>query len=110
RSSDLFTIDEARFTKEMEKQRQRARKARDEVNSMQVQDDLLRNLDIKSTFTGYDTLTGQTTIAKMIRNGHFIDDAHEGEEIFFILESTPFYAESGGQIRSEERRVGKECG
>jgi len=93
-----FTIDEASFTKEMEKQRQRARKARDEVNSMQVQDDLLRNLDIKSTFTGYDTLTGQTTIAKMIRNGHFIDDAHEGEEIFFILESTPFYAESGGQI------------
>ncbi len=51
-----FTIDEEGFEKEMEKQRDRARNARQKVDSMQIQDGVLASIDANSTFIGYDQL------------------------------------------------------
>lgn len=96
-----FTIDEEGFTREMDKQRARARQAREEVSSMQVQDEILSNIDIKSTFTGYDTLTGNTKIVQMIRDGQIVEHAQADEEVLLILSETPFYAESGGQVADQ---------
>src|SRR5699024_390097 len=49
-----FTIDEDGFQKEMEKQRERARDARQQVDSMQVQEDLLSEINARSKFIGYN--------------------------------------------------------
>jgi len=48
-------------------------------------------------FTGHDTLTGDSEILAIVKDGALIDEAEEGEDIQFITKSTPFYAESGGQ-------------
>ncbi|MEJ8776382.1 alanine--tRNA ligase [Pseudogracilibacillus sp. ICA-222130] len=93
-----FTIDEAGFEEEMEKQRARAREAREQTSSMQVQNDILTNIHDKSTFIGYDTFETNTTILNLITEAGFVTEATEGEEVSIILEETPFYAESGGQV------------
>jgi len=93
-----FTIDEAAFEKEMEKQRTRAREARTQVSSMDVQSNLLNDLSERSTFIGYDNLEVKTKIIKLIHQDQFVDFVSEGEEVIVILDETPFYAEGGGQI------------
>lgn len=93
-----FTIDEEGFNQEMEKQRERARNARQQVDSMHVQGSLLSEIDVESEFIGYDQLETNTTIASIIKENELVDRADEGEEISLILNETPFYAESGGQV------------
>lgn len=93
-----FTIDEEGFNIEMKKQRERARNARQQVNSMHVQDGLLTEIHVDSTFVGYDQLETKTTILTIINENELVDSANQNEEIFLILNQTPFYAESGGQV------------
>jgi alanyl-tRNA synthetase len=93
-----FTIDEAGFKEEMAKQKDRARKAREKVDSMQVQDSLLTNIDHESTFIGYDKSQIETEILHIITETGSVDQLEEGFEATVILNETPFYAESGGQI------------
>ena len=92
-----FTIDEAGFEVEMEKQRTRAREAREETGSMQVQDDLLMSITEESTFIGYDHFEKETEVLSIIGDGVLLDEA-EAQEVSIILKETPFYAESGGQV------------
>jgi len=96
--SQGFSIDEAGFNQEMEKQRERARSAQQKVDSMQVQDSVLSEIDINSRFVGYDNLETETSLAKMLNGSQIVQTANEGEEIYLFLSETPFYAESGGQI------------
>ncbi|MDC3413293.1 alanine--tRNA ligase [Terrihalobacillus insolitus] len=93
-----FTIDEQAFEIEMDKQRNRARQARQKVDSMQVQDSVLSDVNVESTFVGYTTLEQQTEIVTLVKNKGLVETAYEGEEIYILLKETPFYAESGGQI------------
>ncbi|MGE7623258.1 alanine--tRNA ligase [Viridibacillus sp. NPDC096237] len=93
-----MTIDHEGFEKEMEAQRNRARAARQDVDSMHVQSEVLANLNQESTFVGYETLTTETTVVAIVANGQEVKKASEGEEVLVILSETPFYAESGGQI------------
>ncbi|KZR58433.1 alanine--tRNA ligase [Pseudobacillus badius] len=90
-------IDHEGFEQEMENQRERARAARQDVGSMQVQGGVLGEIKVKSEFTGYDELTAEATVEVIIANGEIVDSAQEGEAVQFILSRTPFYAESGGQ-------------
>ncbi|MFB1050729.1 alanine--tRNA ligase [Paraliobacillus sp. JSM ZJ581] len=92
-----FTMDEVGFEKEMQKQKERARNARQKVDSMQVQDEVFHTLEVESEFIGYDQLTVDTTIGAIIENKTFVDQSSE-EELYIVLTETPFYAESGGQI------------
>ncbi|MCE2950817.1 MAG: alanine--tRNA ligase [Alphaproteobacteria bacterium] len=48
-------------------------------------------------FLGYTTLAAQGTLQALVRDGAFALEAVTGEEIFFVVNQTPFYAESGGQ-------------
>lgn len=96
-----FTIDEEGFEKEMDKQRERARNARQKVDSMQVQDGALSEVEIESTFVGYDVLETNTVVSEMIKDKEFASSAHVDDEVYVILAETPFYAESGGQIADE---------
>lgn len=91
-------IDHEGFEKEMEMQRDRARKARQEVDSMQVQSGVLGNITVESEFIGYDKWTTEAKIVALLKDGEVVESAEAGDEIQFILDKTPFYAESGGQI------------
>ncbi|MEZ0119697.1 UNVERIFIED_ORG: alanyl-tRNA synthetase [Heyndrickxia coagulans] len=86
------------FEKEMERQRERARNARQQAESMSVQGGVLGNITVKSEFIGYDHLEGTSHVAVLLKDGDITESAASGEEIQFILDQTPFYAESGGQI------------
>lgn len=91
-------VDRQGFEQEMENQRKRARDARQDVDSMHVQSEVLGNIHETSTFIGYDQLTAEATLSVLLHNGERVDHASEGDEVQFILDVTPFYAESGGQI------------
>lgn len=91
-------VDHEGFEVAMEEQRERARAARQDVDSMQVQNEVLANLTVASEFVGYDTLTTNTEIAAIIVNGQVSKVASEGQEALVVLAKTPFYAEMGGQI------------
>ena len=93
-----MTVDHEGFEVAMEQQRERARAARQDVDSMQVQSEVLANLTVPSEFVGYDTLEAQTTVAAIIVDGQVVKVASEGQEALVVLAQTPFYAEMGGQI------------
>jgi len=93
-----MTVDHEGFEVSMEQQRERARVARQDVDSMQVQSEVLANLKQDSNFVGYETLETETSIVAMVANGQEVQVASEGEEVLVILAETPFYAEMGGQI------------
>ena len=91
-------IDHEGFEKEMDSQRERARKARQEVGSMQVQSSVLGEITVGSEFVGYQSLAASAVVSTLLVDGEVVEKAEEGQEIQFILDKTPFYAESGGQI------------
>lgn len=92
-----MTVDHAGFETSMEQQRERARNARVDVDSMQVQNEVLSNLKQASTFI-YNAYELQGTVAAIVINGQEATTASEGQEALVILSETPFYAEMGGQI------------
>ncbi|MFJ7933574.1 alanine--tRNA ligase [Sporosarcina sp. NPDC096371] len=92
------TVDRAGFDTAMDNQRKRARAARQDVDSMHVQSGMLGEIHVQSEFVGYDTLQCQSTVVSLLLQGNVVDHVSEGDEIQFILDRTPFYAESGGQV------------
>lgn len=94
-------VDQDGFNQEMETQRKRARAARQDTDSMHVQSGVLGKIYDKSEFVGYNELTSDATIVALLQGGEQIDHASEGDEVQFILDRTPFYAESGGQVADE---------
>ncbi|ALS78941.1 alanine--tRNA ligase [Planococcus kocurii] len=93
-----MTIDHNGFEAAMQAQRDRARNARQNVNSMQTQSEVLGNIKTASEFIGYSQTVSDAKVVVIIKDGELADRAHEGEEVQVILDQTPFYAESGGQI------------
>jgi alanyl-tRNA synthetase len=91
-------VDHAGFESEMELQRERARSARQDVGSMQVQGGVLGDIVVESQFVGYDQLETSSTVVAIVKHGELVDEAFSGDEVQLILDVTPFYAESGGQI------------
>src|SRR3954447_12576933 len=96
-----MSIDHEGFEKEMEQQRERARNARLDVDSMQVQSGVLSEIKNESTFVGYDQLQIEANVIVLLKDGQLVTEASQGEEIQFMLDETPFYAESGGQIADQ---------
>lgn len=93
-----LNVDMTTFESEMQQQRDRARQARQNSQSMQVQSEVLKNISTESTFVGYETDTAQTTLTHLIYNGEEVNQVEAGETVYFILTETPFYAVSGGQV------------
>lgn len=100
-TQENLSVDMATFETEMEQQRDRARQARQNSQSMQVQSEVLKKITTESKFVGYDVMDRATTITDIIHNGELIDVAEAGETVYFILKETPFYAVSGGQVADQ---------
>ncbi|QED48735.1 alanine--tRNA ligase [Cytobacillus dafuensis] len=93
-----MNVDHDGFEAEMNLQRERARAARQDVDSMQVQGGVLGDIKVESEFIGYDKLETEAQIVAIVKDGQLIEEVSIGEEIQLMMDVTPFYAESGGQI------------
>lgn len=92
-------VDMEGFQEEMEVQRKRAQAAHNAVK-MTVGgaiEDLSSELS-QTDFLGYTSLFSESTISAIIRGGDIVSSVETGEEVEVVLDRTPFYAESGGQV------------
>jgi len=92
-----LVIDQDGFESLMEQQRQRARAS----NKFAVKGDISIDVDRPTEFTGYEHLDGQGTVVAIQANGADSDSAVTDDEVVVVLDSTPFYAEGGGQVGDE---------
>ncbi len=100
-----FTIDEEGFEREMEAHRERARAAtKFTAEGPAAGYDALA--DLETPFLGYETLTAETTVVALLRDGGQAESASEGEAVEVILRETPFYGEAGGQLGDTGEIVG----
>ncbi len=93
-----FQIDEAGFEKLLEAQRERsafAGSGEAAVGTLHLQ--LAADLG-DTDFVGYETLEARAQVVALLRDGQRVDTAEAGEEVEVILDRTPFYGESGGQV------------
>ncbi|RPD98989.1 alanine--tRNA ligase [Candidatus Pantoea deserta] len=87
-------IDEAGFEKAMEQQRQRAR----EASGFGADYSNVISIDAASAFKGYDQLDLTATVKALYVDGVAVDSVAAGQEAVVVLDETPFYGESGGQV------------
>lgn len=89
-----LTLDMAGYEAAMEAQRDRARSASSfkmaEAGGIEVAEE--------TPFTGYDKLEAQSQVTALFRDGAAVDQLSEGESGVVVLNQTPFYGESGGQV------------
>ena len=95
-----YTLDMKAYEEEMLNQKNSSKKASKFKNPVGEAIDLTRvlNLNNVTKFVGYDYLNLDTKILAIIKDDEIVSSATEKEKIGIILESSPFYAESGGQI------------
>ena len=94
-----LTVDREGFDRAMQEQRERARSARQESESMKVQGGPLSDLTVTSEFVGYDNLNvANAKVVALIVEDQLVDAASAGQTAQVVLDRTPFYAESGGQV------------
>lgn len=89
-----LTVDEAGFEQAMEEQRERARSA----SNFSAQAGAKIDYDGETKFIGYTEDDADAKVKAIFVNGESVDSASEGSEAIVILDRTPFYAESGGQV------------
>src|SRR5690606_18480507 len=89
-----LTLDEEGFEREMEAQRERARSA----SSFGLDYNSLGKVDSDTHCTGYQGTSGSGQIVALYKDGVAVDSLADGDKGVVVLDQTPFYAESGGQI------------
>ena len=94
-----MTVDEDRFKELMLAQRERARAARKNAGADAWAGDTIPLEDVPATnFVGYTDLTAQAHVLALVKDGIRVSSADEGDDVMLVLDTTPFYAESGGQV------------
>ena len=101
-----FSLDKDAFDAAMNKQRERARAARQENQRVSVPD--LTGINVDSLKQDYNVTTAKVVL--LWKDGKAVEQVHDGEEVGIILDTTAFYAEGGGQAGDTgmiETEVGK---
>ncbi len=93
REKDL-TIDKEGFDRAMQEQRERARSA----SHFSAEYDQDIKFDAHTEFVGYEEIEANAEIIGIFKQGESVASLQEGNEAVVILDKTPFYAESGGQV------------
>ncbi|MBC7199096.1 MAG: alanine--tRNA ligase [Pseudomonas balearica] len=89
-----LTLDEAGFEREMEAQRERARSA----SAFGMDYNSLVKIEGETEFRGYQTTRDAGKVVALFKEGMSVQKLTAGEEGVVVLDRTPFYAESGGQV------------
>ncbi len=98
-AEENFTVDEEGFTREMQAQKERARASW--VQEDGAAESIYRELAAElgpTDFLGYETMRSGAVVKAIIKDGHVAKELAEGEEALVVLDRTPFYGESGGQV------------
>ena len=95
-----LSIDEEGFRAEMGEQKKKAREALKSKETSAWAQGLASGIDKsqKTVFTGYECTVSDARILYIIKDGELTENAQQDDEITVILDRTPFYAESGGQV------------
>jgi len=94
-----LTVDSDRFRELALEQRQRAKADHLAKAGSSWADNSIKVDAPKTVFTGYtDVVSADSTILAIYKDGAEVQSANEGEDVVIILDKTPFYAESGGQV------------
>lgn len=99
-----ITIDEAGFEREMEAQRQRAQSA----SQFGMDYNNVIRVDGSTEFEGYSESKSRAKITALFYEGKPVEQISAGQNAVVILENTPFYAESGGQVGDTGRLEGQD--
>ena len=92
-------VDETRFRELMREQKERARNARKDAGADAWKGEGNAASGLPATvFTGYTELKSTAKVIAVIKGGELVQSANEGEEVSVVLDATPFYGESGGQV------------
>jgi alanyl-tRNA synthetase len=102
-------LDEKGYNRAMQEQREKARAAwagtgDEKIKSIYKE---LASAGGKTVFVGYDTLEGSAEITALIKGDKKISEAREGDEVEIVLNQTPFYASSGGQVGDTGELLGE---
>jgi len=89
-----LTLDEAGFETAMQAQRERARSA----SQFGMDYNSLVKIDLETEFQGYEGTLGEGQVVALFREGQEVEWLRDGEAGVVVLDKTPFYAESGGQV------------
>ncbi|MDE3735778.1 alanine--tRNA ligase [Pseudomonas resinovorans] len=89
-----LTLDEEGFEREMDKQRELSRAS----SAFGMDYNALVKVDADTDFTGYVCTHGDAKVVALFKDGQAVEQLAEGEEGVLVLDRTPFYAESGGQV------------
>lgn len=91
-----FIVSREEFEQYMNEQKELARNSRENYSSMNIQNEELLNFDNNNEFVGYEKLETKTQILNLYDGEKFVDSlTNDG---YIVLEKTPFYIESGGQV------------
>ncbi|MEJ8304076.1 alanine--tRNA ligase [Saccharibacillus sacchari] len=93
-----MTVDRDGFENAMQEQRTRAREAHKKGGGMNIQGGALSELEVASEFVGYSETSVEAKIVALIKDGAIAESVGEGDSALVVLDKTPFYAESGGQV------------
>ena len=91
-----FNVDEQGFKNQLALQKERARKARVQDQSMNVQNEEIMNFKDEVKFIGYNQLESNSKVIALFKDGNRVLEANG--KIILVLDETPFYGIMGGQI------------
>ena len=89
-----LSIDQARFETAMEEQRRRSQ----EASKFGAEQRSVAPIEARTLFQGYERLKASGKVVTLLKDGVAVESLKAGEQAEVILDRTPFYAESGGQV------------
>ena len=102
-----FCVDEDGFAAAMAEQQERARAAA--KFGLEAREEFYRQLNLPATrFVGYDQLDIKSQIIGLVSEGQEVESVNQSQEVEVVLDTTPFYAEAGGQVGDTGSIIGEE--